>query len=319
MICNQVLTLYSYLHALQGKVRDLEAEIESLTSRNELDFNSIGIEGYHPGNPDNAGYHLNVPSRDDASTVSNTIFLGPGSAAHLVQSILKGAAKASEARSSQILSSLRVLSESSTSSSSPPAGSAFQTVVTNQKLEPWLSVPPSTQRALFDHYSKVIQPDYAILSPEQEEAFSRHENPLRWCLTNPDHHEAFALIAVFAISTSLVARDVNPELQAVSFACRDALWKTTQQAVASLDVHRSFFKLKQIITAFVFLSILEMIHPSTGQIWELVGSGMALMETVRAEYPPAVVDLDEEFQRLEFLLLKIERYDHPESILDGRP
>lgn len=120
------------------------------------------------------------------------------------------------------------------------------------------------------------------------------------------------MIAVFAISTSLVARDLNPELQLVSFACRDALWKTTQQTVASLDMHRSFYKLKQIIAAFIFLSILEMIHPSTGQIWEIVGSGLALMETVRAEYPPTVVDLDEEFHRLEFLLLKIERYNRPE-------
>jgi len=302
----------SYLHALQGKVRELEAEIESLTARNEVDFNNIDHEAQPSGNPEDVGYHLNVPSRDDTSAISDVVFLGPGSSAHLVESILKGAAKASEVHSSQISSSLRVLDESFTSSWSAPAHGAFQTVIINQKLEPWLSVPPSTQRALFEHYSKVIQHDYAVLSPEQAEAFFRHENPLRWCLTNSDHHEAFAMIAVFAISTSLVARDLNPELQLVSFACRDALWKTTQQAVASLDMHRSFYKLKQIIAAFIFLSILEMIHPSTGQIWELVGSGLALMETVRAEHPPTVVDLDEEFHRLEFLLLKIERYNRPE-------
>lgn len=257
---------------------------------------------------DDTGYHLNASIQEGISTIPETLFLGSGSAAYLVQHILKEAAKTSELHSSQISSLLRSLDISSPSSQWPTLNrNTFETVIAQQKMEPLSCVTPSTQRALFEHYFRVIQPEFPLIPPEQEHRFSRHENPLRWYLANNDNHDAFAMSAVFAISAAFIARDSNPELQLVASSCKDALWKSTQHVLSNLELHRSFYRLKQIATAFIFLSVLELVHPSTGQIWELVGSAKALLETVRAEHPATVVDLDEEFHRLEFLLTKLER------------
>lgn len=64
---------------------------------------------------------------------------------------------------------------------------SFATIADHRKMDLSSAIPPSIQRALIEHYTKVIQRDYPLLSREQESRLLGYENPLRWSMVNAHH------------------------------------------------------------------------------------------------------------------------------------
>ena len=168
------------------------------------------------------------------------------------------------------------------------------------------AIPPSTQRSLIEHFIKVIQPDYPLLSRKQEASLLEHENPLRWSMANAHHPDSQALTAVFAVASALVSRDLEPGLGTASVVFRESLRKLSEQVGL---VENSITTTKHMIVTLCFLTICELINPVSGEAWGLLGRALVSMERPRAEYQSASADFDDEFGRLEHSLLLLGWYD----------
>jgi hypothetical protein len=168
------------------------------------------------------------------------------------------------------------------------------------------AIPPSTQRALIEQYTKVIQQDYPLISAEQESRLLGYENPLRWSMMNAHHPDSEALIAVFAVATALVSRDLEPSLAAASFSCRDSLRRLSEQLSLAPN---SLSTTKHLVSALCCLTLCELVKPVSGDAWELSGRALATMELLRSEYESASIAFDEEFSRLEYSLMILGWYE----------
>jgi hypothetical protein len=170
------------------------------------------------------------------------------------------------------------------------------------------TMPLSTQRSLMEHYWKVIQSKYPLLSREQEILLLERENPIKWSMEHTNHPDSLALTAIFAISMALVARDLDSNFLSLAATARRSLELTAENIESSSS--NSIEAEKQRITVLCFSAILELVHPISGDIWEVVGRADAGMEQLRANLLALPMMVDDDFRRLEFSLLKIERYVH---------
>lgn len=301
---HQCLDGASYLHSLQQKVESLEREIAQATDQERLSSAATPYEN-NATTLAPQSYHLRVADNDGLFSPSQTAYLGPGASANLIQSFLTRTAKWHISNNIQIpscllpdhRSPLSELQESRTASS-------FPMNTDPKKVELHSLVPPSTQRAMIEHYLKVVAPEFTLLPTAHESTLLIHENPLKWIGSNKGDPAASALIIVFAISAALITRDLDFNLAIVSLRGRDdvlklALGDGTSQGQPSATRWKC--------TALCALALCELICPVSGQIWDLLGRAAATMEDLQEGYKFDRRALDSDLRRLDRTMLKLER------------
>jgi hypothetical protein len=132
-----------------------------------------------------------------------------------------------------------------------------------------------------------------------------HENPLRWISANKETPDALALTIMFAVSCTLIARDLDSALSSISARCLNELHKIAY-AVGPDSVRME--TMRWTSTALCALALCEMIYPSLGQLGDLLGRACSTIEDLRQEYHLQNIELDVAFTRLEHCLIKLERY-----------
>lgn len=257
------------------------------------------------GQPTDQSYHLTVPS-EALSSASPTAYLGPGCLPRLLERLLKNAIYWHLAGHRPIPK--RLLRDETSQSLVPGLSTnspSFHIVTDQRKLELQSLVPPSTQRAIIDHYMKVVSVEYPLLPHEMQVIVMMHENPLRWSSANKDHHGSLALSVVFAISSTLITRDLDSSLSGISLRCIGDV----QKIALKLRVQETRMEtLRWTSIALCTLALCEAINPISGQLWDLLGRACSTIEDLREEYQLQNLGLDDAFVRLERSLLKLERY-----------
>ncbi|CAK7209917.1 hypothetical protein SBRCBS47491_000606 [Sporothrix bragantina] len=198
-------------------------------------------------------------------------------------------------------------------------------------------VPLATQRALLEHYSAVLgasSPCYDSLLPaEQEAALLQRagtgcENPLKWASASANRGTAgaYATTVMFAVATALAARDLTTagrggsggRMAALSLRFRDdvqAIVAAEGKAPATEGTEGregealgSLERTRWTVTALATLALLEMIQPTAGQLWTLLGAAISVVGDLREGFvlrhwsPESDVD----FVRLERTILRME-------------
>ncbi|KEF57729.1 uncharacterized protein A1O9_05648 [Exophiala aquamarina CBS 119918] len=150
---------------------------------------------------------------------------------------------------------------------------------------------------------KVVSEEYPLLTRELQSVIGMHENPLRWSSANKDHPGAIALSIVFAISSTLITRDLDPTLSGISIRCINDVQKIPQNLRPQ---ETQVATIRWTCTALCALALCEAINPSSGQLWDLLGRACSTIEDLREEYQLQNMELDDAFIRLEGSLLKLE-------------
>ncbi|KAI1617334.1 hypothetical protein EDD36DRAFT_160891 [Exophiala viscosa] len=287
----------SYLHSLQQKKQHLELKLHEATTTGIVNY------GVHSGPSSEQGYHLSLPDAEDTLSPSQTAYLGAASSARFLDRLLKAAVQWHTARSMPIPKCL-FPDETPFSPIAPLATTpSFFTTYDQRKLELYSYVPPSTQRAMIEHYLNIVSPGYPLLSGEQESSLLAHENPMRWSSSNKEDPMASALSIVFAVSSALVTRDLDPHMSAISLRCIDEVHRISEgEASTAALVMATSLK----FTALCALALCEMIDPCSGQLWSILGRAISTIEDLREGYRCQNMDLEGDFRRLEFLILKLE-------------
>lgn len=249
---------------------------------------------------------MEVADHDELPSFSQTAYLGPQSSARLSQRFLTSTANWHISKGIQLprhllphdVSPMREHEKTSVAPSFPISKDV-------RKLELHSLIPPSTQRAIIDHYLKVVAPEYTFLVIEQDSPLFIHENPLKWFSLNRDNAVAFTVSIVFAISTSLVTRDIDSNLANISSRCREEVQRAS---VGDLPFRDQSGEPIWTCTALCALALCELIVPTSGQIWDLLGRAASTMEDLQGACRLRRSDLDPGLRRLEHTLLKLEMY-----------
>ncbi|KAH0840803.1 hypothetical protein FOPE_05806 [Fonsecaea pedrosoi] len=291
-----------YLFSLQQKVQALQLEIqqaadqESASESTELEAVPLSMQGYH----------LEVAACDELPTPTRIAYLGPGTSARLMQSFLKSTGRGQMSNNLHLGRHLFPNSPfHSTNLDEPRSMTSFLTNIDLRKVELHSLVPPSTQRAIIENYFRTVATEYALLPIEHESDLSTYENPLKWAGSNKDDPVACSLTIIFAISSALITRDVDPILSNISSRFREDVEKL---ALCDGGCRVQSNTLRWACTALCALSMIELISPSSGQLWDLLGRAASTMEDLQAASPLGQPNLDPELERLERVLLKLERY-----------
>lgn len=251
------------------------------------------------------GYHLSIHDQDDLPDPSRAAYLGPGSSARFLEHLLKSALHWHLANNVHIPK--RLLPENPSQLIEPQhvrALPSFLILHDQRKVDLQSVVPPSTQRAIIEHYLKIVSPEYTLLPTEQESALLVHENPLRWSSSNKENPIASAISIVFAISSALVTRDVDPNLSSISTRYAEDVYKITQRTTSPANQVEAT---RWLCTALCALALYESINPTSGQLWDLLSRAASTLEDLRESYRLIDMGLDSDFQRLERSFLKLER------------
>jgi hypothetical protein len=136
-------------------------------------------------------------------------------------------------------------------------------------------------------------------------ALLTYENPLKWSNANKNDPSAFTISIVFAISTALVTRDLDPNLSSLSARCGEDVYNLSQRSVNPGDPIETT---RWTCNALCALVLCELISPISGQLWDLLGRAASTLEYLREGYQLINMELDAAFKRLECLVLKLERY-----------
>ncbi|EXJ75646.1 uncharacterized protein A1O5_00153 [Cladophialophora psammophila CBS 110553] len=296
----------SYLHSLQQKVQSLRLEIQQATDPTSLASTATATAYQADVVPfSREGYHLQVADPDDLPTPSDTAYLGPGSSARLVQRFLTTSANWHITNNIQIPRHLLPNGQSHLTGLQEPRVVVPSFPITNElrKVELHSLVPPSTQRAIIEHYLKIVAPEYTLLPVEQETALLIHENPLKWISSNRDHPAASSLTIVFAISTALITRDLDSNLANVSLRNKEDIQKLSLGDAAS---QAPPIATSWTCAALCALALIELICPTSGQLWDLLGRAASTMQDLQEGCLLRRSDLDADLRRLERALLKLE-------------
>ncbi|KAK5053051.1 hypothetical protein LTR84_002025 [Exophiala bonariae] len=292
----------SHLYSLSQKKQRLESEISNIKARSQGSRTHSGLRELATDVAEQS-YHLTILS-DGLSSASPTAYLGPGSLPRLLERLLKNAIYWHLASNLPVPKHMLQKEPSrSLDSQSLTSSPSFYVTMDQRKLELQSLVPPSTQRAVLDHYMKVVSVQYPLLTYELESAVMMHENPLRWSSANKDHPGSLALSIMFAISSTLITRDLDPTLSSIALRCVGHVQKIAQ-GLRSQDTRME--TLRWTCTALCALALCEAISPRSGQLWDLLGRACSTIEDLREEYQIQNVELDDPFVRLEHSLLKLE-------------
>jgi len=293
----------SHLYALGQKKQRLESEIRNLTAKSRPVQNDPGTN-VPSLQVTEQSYHLAF-SPDGLSSPSPTAYLGPGNIPRFLERLLKTAVYWHLASHMPIPE--RLLRDESSKISEPQYLTTlplFHVLLDQRKLELQSLVPPSTQRAIIEHYMKVVSEQYPFLTHELESVTAMHENPLRWASANKDHSGAMALSIVFAVASTLIARDLDSTLSGISTRCINDVQKIAQK---ERPQGTQLETIRWTCTALCALALCEAINPTSGQLWDLLGRACSTIEGLREAYQLQNKDLDDAFLRLECSLLKLER------------
>ncbi|ERS98583.1 hypothetical protein HMPREF1624_05369 [Sporothrix schenckii ATCC 58251] len=208
-------------------------------------------------------------------------------------------------------------------------------------------VPLATQRALLEHYSAVVgasSPCYDSLLPAEQEAAllqragSGSENPLKWASAHRGTAGAYATTAVFAVATALASRDLCPSacggeggrMAMLAMRFRDDVQalvgveaenmtglKSVKRmtTVKSKGTHEngtstlhSLERTRWTATALATLALCDMIQPTSGQLWDLLGAAISVLADLREGYHlrHRAPEDDADFVRLERTMLRME-------------
>lgn len=228
-----------------------------------------------------------------------------------------------------------MLGTSASASVSPPP----LTILHDPRKEAELHtlVPLATQRALLEHYSAVCgasSPCYDSLLPAEQEAAllqragSGSDNPLKWASAHRGTAGAYATTVVFAVATALAARDLKVggdgdggRMAALAVRFRDEVqalvgveamkgWQALQDSNTSNTSSplTSLERTRWTATALATLVLCEMIQPVTGQMWDLLGAAISVLNDLREGYAlrHRAPETDADFVRLERTVLRVE-------------
>lgn len=238
------------------------------------------------------------------SSFSRTAYLGPQNSVRLSQCFLKSLASSHTSKNIPLPKHLspsdafntRILEEPSVVPSFPINNDV-------RKTELHSLVPPSTQRAIIDHYLKVIAPEYQLFPIEQGSPLFTQENPLKWLSSNRNDPAAFKLTIVFAISSTLITRDIDSNMASISSRSRDELQKLL---IGDAAQQHQPEEARRVCTAVCASALCELVCPTSGQIWDLLGRAASLMEDLQESCRLRHSDLDLGLRNLEYALLKLE-------------
>ncbi|EXJ92791.1 hypothetical protein A1O3_01344 [Capronia epimyces CBS 606.96] len=293
----------SYLYSLQQEKQRLEREIQHATDNSHTPTDDFEV-GAHSQQALEQDYHLNITHQDVLLSPSRTVYLGPGSMARLLERVLKRMVH--WCLENNVPMPDRLLPDQSSWSIQAEHSTTVKSfVITHdpRKLELQSLVPASTQRALIDHYFKTVSSEYTFLPSELEPPLLVHENPLRWYSANKDEPGGFAMSIVFAISSTLVTRDVDSNLSIISTRCLEEVRMVAQRTQSLGDPIEST---RWTCTALGALALCELINPLFGQLWDLLGKALSTLDDLRQEYELIHREMDDDFRRLERSLLKME-------------
>jgi hypothetical protein len=250
-------------------------------------------------------YHLESVDEDTVPSISLTAHVGTGSTARLVQCFLVQATEWCMLQNIPLPRHPPHQAPLLDEISDPQAAQSFNVNNDVRKTELHTILPPSTQRNIIEHYSRVVSEQYTILPADQLSRLLTHENPLKWAGSNKDDSAtAMSLSIVLAISTALIARDLDPILVNVALRCRDDVEKLSVENDTAQD---PLAQAKQSCTAMCALALCELIYPITGQIWDLLGRAQSIMENLQQGLLVNRSSFDSDLLRLEHALLKLER------------
>lgn len=191
-------------------------------------------------------------------------------------------------------------------------------------------VPLATQRALLEHYSAVCgvtSPCYDSLLPAEQEAAllqragSGSDNPLKWASANRGTAGAYATTVVFAVATALAARDLKIGGDGGRMAALASRFRDDVQALVGVEAMKgpqdnadsehplnSLERTRWTATALATLVLCEMIQPVTGQMWDLLGAAISVLNDLREGYylRHRAPETDADFVRLERTVLRME-------------
>lgn len=250
-------------------------------------------------------YHLSLVHHDDLLSPHRTAYLGPGTSAQLLDSLIKNAVRWRLAHKSplpeRLLSgNLPSVIETGHVATLP----SFSLIQDQRKMELQSLIPPSTQRALIEHFLRTVSPEYTLFPAEIESALLTHDQPLRWSSLNKTNPVALAISIVFAISAALVARDMDPHLSTVSLRYASDVQRMSETNVSPSNPIEAT---RWTCTALLALALCESVSPTSGQFWDLLGRTSSTIEDLREGYQIRSIGLDAAFHRLERSLLKLER------------
>lgn len=293
------------MHSLQQKAHSLRDDIRGCSHEDKVQVGGLSEDSNAAGVLDQ-DYHLRTSLEDaDLQPVGNTAYLGPGSSAQLIERMMKSAVDWHLTHGLQLPKQLTLNEASSLIQQQASQRSrSFLLTSEQRKSELHSLVPPSTQRAIIEHYLNVVSPEYDLLSAEQESTFLTYKNPLKWSSSNKEDPGAFALLIVFAVSTALVSRDLDANLSLVAMRCREELEKMSLRACSFRDEVESMRWTCKTICA---QSICELISPTSRELWGMLGRAAAVMEQLRDELEIRDSSLGNDYQRLEISFLKLER------------
>lgn len=244
---------------------------------------------------------MEVADLDELPSPLRTAYLGPGSSARLIQRVLTKAVNWYAANNIPIPGHLLFNDQSHQNGlRDPEILPSFPVTTDLRKVELYAMAPPSTQRAIIEHYFKVVAPEYSLLPLAQESAALTHENPLKWMSGNKDDPTASAVLIMFAISTALITRDFDSHLANLSMRCKEDVQKLSLGDATSQN-HLT------TCTALCALALLELICPTSGQLWDVLGRAASTMEDLQEGLVVQSSARDTELQRLERAMLKLER------------
>lgn len=252
------------------------------------------VDLFHP----EVDYHLSVEVSISGFSGPRTAFVGSGSSARLMGSLMKQTLR----RLAQNRDSLPLPSVLGTVTEDIIQTPMLSLSIDHRKLDFSSSIPPSTQRSLICHYLKVVQFQYPLLSPEQEANFIEQEIPLLYSRRKGEHIDQLAITAVLAISSALVARDIDFHFSGVALFYRELLRKIAEETISRESQTAPSLG---TVVALCFLTIDELIYPTIDQAWELVGRALASME--QNQNNCAFPELDGEYRRLKLCLIRLER------------
>jgi hypothetical protein len=252
----------------------------------------------------NQAYHLKVIDRQDHLSPLCTAYLGSGNSARLLEHLLRSISNWHLQNNVQVPKRLLpnepshlIRTQGSTLLRS------FPITYDQRKVELHTLVPPSTQRAVIEHYLKIVSPEYSLLSIEQESTLVIYENPLKWSSLNKNDPSVFPISIAFAISTAMITRDIDSNLSIISMRYREEIIKAAQRVECPGDSTETTISTCRALCA---LSICELINPTSGQLWDSLGRAVSIMEQLREGYQLQNPSQHDEFLRLERSLLKLE-------------
>lgn len=283
----------AYLDTLRRKVRGLQADIEKLRSTPEssatTSHNNLGSR---------RSYHLRPETTETAEELQQcSKFIGPNKSGGILRNLLRMLQHVAEASGHDFTldpNQIEDLIE-------PRPQVSLAITADPRKIDLHSIVPPSTQRTIVEHYLSIVHPEFQLLGRKHEAELAACENPLKTHGLKKNDAIGLSLMVVFAISTTLLARDMDANLASVAFRCRAEL------QTYSLGNADRLGQAKAAVAVSCALVVCEIASPTDGQFWDLLDRAASLLRDLQQEYVLSSVDKDEDYWRLNRILLKLER------------